>query len=363
MIGQPRHPARMRRARGFSLVELLIAVGIGLTLLAGLSTMFLKNTRAQAEIEKAHRQVENGRYAIDLLSVELRNAGYFAEFDPSVLAAPAALPAPCAASVDELKAGLALAVQGLDDSAAGLGCLGDVRAGTDVLVVRRTATCIAGQPGCDPVASGGPFFQASLCNNASELDSPNTADFYSLALSTDGLTRHRRDCSSTAGSGTPAAIRHYRTHIYFVANNNVAGDRIPTLKRAELGSDGTAITWNIVPLAEGIENLQLEYGLDLAPMGRGDGVADLSSADPAVAAGCTAAACAVGNWRSAVAVRLHVLARNVAPTSGHVDRKTYVLGRNADGSSREIAAANDAYKRHVFQSLVALPNPAGRRLP
>ena len=359
---QARQPACTRRAHGFSLVELLIAVGIGLTLLAGLSTMFLKNTRAQAEIEKAHRQVENGRYAIDLLAVDLRNAGYFAEFDPSVLASPAALPAPCAATVDDLKAGLALAVQGLDETAAGLGCLRDVRAGTDVLVVRRTATCVAGEPGCDPVGDG-PFFQASLFNNASELDSPHTADFYSLALDTSGLTRHRRDCTSTAGSGTPAAIRHYRTHIYFVANNNVAGDRIPTLKRAELGSDGTAITWNIVPLAEGIENLQLEYGLDLAPAGGGDGVADLSSADPAVAAGCAAAACAVGNWRSAVAVRLHVLARNVTPTTGHVDRKTYVLGRNADGSSREIAAANDAYKRHVFQSLVALPNPAGRRLP
>lgn len=353
----------LRTARGFSLVELLIAVAIGLALLGGLSTMFVKNTQAQAEIEKAHRQVENGRYAVDLLAVDLRNAGYFAEFNPTLLASPAALPAPCAATLDELKAGLALAVQGMDDSAAGLDCLEDVRADTDVLVVRRTATCIAGQTGCNAASGDGPYFQASLCSNASELNSPDTADYYALTLGATGLTRHGRDCSAVAGSGTLAAVRRYRTHIYFVANNNVAGDRIPTLKRAELSSDGAAIEWNIVPLAEGIDNLQLEYGLDLAPAGSGDGVADLSTADPARAAGCAVAACGVANWRSAVSVRLHILARNAAVTPGYKDAKTYVLGLDANGDSKELAAANDAYKRHVFQSLVALPNPAGRRLP
>ena len=350
-------------AHGFSLVELLVAVALGLALLAGLSTMFVKNTRTQAEIERAHRQVENGRYAIDLLAVDLRNAGYFAEFDPSVLASPAALPPPCAATLDDLKAGLTLAVQGADQDADDLTCLTDVRPGTDALVVRHTATCIADQAGCDALAAGGPFFQASLCNNAGELDSGNSADFYALTLGTTGLDRHGRNCTSTAGSGTAAAIRRYRTYIYFVANNNQPGDGIPTLKRAELASDGLAVSWNIVPLAEGIENLQLEYGLDLAPAITGNGAPDLTTADPAVAAGCSAAACAVANWRSAVAVRLHVLARNASATPGYTDKKEYVLGQNSNGSSNRIAAANDAYKRHVFEALVTLPNPAGRRLP
>ena len=348
------------RARGFSLVELLVAVAIGLTILGGLSAMFVKNTRAQGEIEKAHRQVENGRFAIDLLAVDLRNAGYFAEFDPTVLASPAALPAPCAATLADLQAGLTMPVQGVDDDATALTCLEDVRRGTDVLVVRRTATCIAGAAGCEPLAAGGPFFQASLCNNASELDSPDTADFYALDLGTANLDRHQRNCTPVAGSGTPAAIRRYRTHIYFVANNNQDGDGIPTLKRAELGSDGSAPTWSIVPLAEGIENLQLEYGLDIGPA---DGVADVTSANPATAAGCAAAACAVANWRSVVAVKLNLLARNASPTPGYTDNKSYVLGLNADGSSNEVEPDGVGYKRHVFQSLVTLPNPTGRRLP
>lgn len=350
----------LRHARGFSLAELMIASSIGLLILAGLSTMFVKNTRVQQEIEQSHRQVENGRHAIDVLGVDLRNAGYYAEFDPTVLPGPASLPALCAADLDELKAGLVLPVQGLDNGAALPACLSDVRPGTDVLVVRRTATCIAGVGSCAPRSDGGPFFQASLCNNATELDSPSVADFYALSLSEVNLNRHQRDCSPAAGSGTPAAVRRYQTHIYYVAENNRAGDGIPTLKRLELGSTGLVPTWStVVPLAEGIENLQVEYGLDLAK----DGVADVTTADPASAAGCANAACAVANWRTAVAVRIHVLARNTQPSPGHVDRKTYTLGLDADGEPHTIPEANDAFKRHVFQTQVALPNPAGRRLP
>ena len=349
----------IRHARGFSLAELMIGMAIGLAILAGLSLMFVKNTRAQAEIDKAHRQVENGRFALDALALDLRNAGYYAEFDPSVLPSPAALPPACAATLDELKSGLVLPVQGFDNDAEGLDCLEDVRAGTDVLVVRRTATCIAGVGDCPAAAAGGPLFQASLCNTASELDSPDGEHFYALSLTTANLNRHERNCTQSAGSGTLAAVRRYRTHIYFIANNNREGDGIPTLKRAELGSSATAPAWTIVPLAEGIEQLQLEYGLDLVQ----DGVPDATSADPATAGGCAAAACAVSNWRSVVAVRLHLLARNAQATPGHVDTKTYALGLNADGSDNTVDAAGDAHKRHVFQSQVALPNPAGRRLP
>lgn len=350
-------------ARGFSLVELLVAVAIGLVILASLSTLFVKNMRTQDEIEKSSRQIENGRFAIDQITADLRNAGYYAEFDPTVLPAPAALPAPCDSSLAGLRAGLALPVQGGDNSAAAFDCLLDVRANTDILVVRRASTCAIGEAGCDPVTAGIPYFQASLCNNPSELDSSNPADFYRLDTDTTNLTRHKRDCTQVAGSGTPAATRRYLTHIYYVANNDKPGDGIPTLKRAELGLDSSGATgWSVVPLAQGIENLQLEYGLDTAPAG-GDGAADQYSANPASWNGCTQDACAVANWRSAVAVKLNLLARNTQQSAGHTDTKQYVLGHDANGNDVNIAATGDAYRRHVFQSLVTLPNPAGRRIP
>lgn len=356
-----RHSPSPRAARGFSLAELLVAVTIGLLVLAGLSTMFLKNMHTQDEIEKASRQVENGRFAVDQIAVDLRNAGFYAEFDPTVLASPAALPAPCTLTIAAQDSALVLPVQGMDNAA--LDCLDDVKADTDVLVVRRTSTCVADDPGCDPVAAGGPFFQASLCNNPAELDSPSPADSYRLATDTATLDRHQRDCTQAAGSGTLAKVRRYLVHIYYIANNNQGGDGIPTLKRAELGSDAGALAWKVVPLAEGIENLQLEYGLDLAPAGTGDGVADQYSAVPSTFNGCAADDCALANWRSVVTVKLHLLSRNTVESKDYTDKKSYVLGNDADGNPVAIGAAGDGFRRHVFQAQVALPNPAGRRLP
>lgn len=349
------------RQRGFTLAELMIAVAIGLLILAGMTTLFVNNSKAQTEIEKANRQVENGRYAVSLLAGDLRNAGYYGEFDPTELATPAAVPDPCALTVAALKDGLALHVQGYDNATAGvLSCLTDVRVGTDVLVVRHARTCVAGAVNCDPVSAGGPYFQASLCANPFELDSGNADDHYALDASTASLTRHKRDCDQTAGSGTLAAIRKYETHIYFVANNDNSGDLIPTLKRAEIGTDSAgSLTVSVVPMVEGIDNLQLEYGIDT----NGDGVADLYSANPPAANGCAAALCAAENWRNVVAVKLNVLARNTEATYSFTDGKSFVLGNKADGSANRVPAANDHYKRHAFQAMVNLPNPSGRKTP
>jgi type IV pilus assembly protein PilW len=349
-----------RPQHGFTLAELMIAATLGLAILAGMTTLFVSNTKAQTEIEKANRQVENGRYAVSLLAGDLRNAGYYAEFDPTVLPSPAALPDPCQLTMPALKDALPLHVQGIDNAAAGaLGCLADIRAGTDIVVLRHTRTCTIDDPNCEPASAGGPFFQASLCSNQSELNSGDVTDQYAFDLVTNTLLRHKRDCSATAGSGTLATIRKFETHIYFVANNDRAGDGIPTLKRAEIGMSGGALDVTIVPLVEGIDNLQAEYGID----SNGDGTPDLYSADPGSVNGCVTAACVPANWRNVVAIQLNVLARNTEPTLGFVDKKSYVLGNLATGAPNVVAAAGDSFKRHVFQAMVNLPNPSGRKLP
>ena len=336
-------PARApaRHARGFTLVELMVATAIGLIILAGMASLFVSNSKTQAEIEKANRQVENGRYGVQVLSTDLTNAGFYGEFDPSPLTTPAALPDVCATGLAELRAALPLHVQGFDQPGAALApCLPDRKPGTDVLVVRRTQTCVAGLGNCAPVTDGGVFMQASLCSNASELGSADVEDHYDFDSATVNLTRHARDCSVDAGTGTAALVRRYLVHIYFIANNSEPADGIPTLKRAELGGADKALAFNVVPLVEGIENLQIEYGL-------GGGV---FNAQPASAA----------DWRLVVAVKMHLLARNLDETVDYVDEKTYNLGVNADGTSNIIAATKDHCKRHVFQSQVVLRNPAGR---
>jgi type IV pilus assembly protein PilW len=319
-------PSPIRPAPGFSLPELLVAVTIGLLILAGMTTLFINNSRAQARVEAANRQIENGRYAIDLLSNDLRNAGYYGEFDPTVLASPAGLPDPCAATPAALRAALPLHVQGVAPGAGLPSCIADVKAGTPVLVVRHARACVTDDPNCGAGDPAGPLFQASTCDNGGELGSGDPANHYALDTEATGLNRHRRDCATTAPT------RRYLTHLYFVAANDRPGDGIATLKRAELRIVNGAPGFVVVPLAEGIAELHFEYGID----SNGDGTVDTYAPDPATAGGCADAACAVANWRNTLAVRLRLAA----------------TGTEAGASVR-----------HDFQSTVLMLNPAGRKQP
>jgi type IV pilus assembly protein PilW len=338
-----------RRMGGFTLVELMIAMGLGLMLLAGLSIVFLNSSRSREEMERSNRQIENGRYAMHVLTEDLRLAGYLAEFDiqQTALAAspPALKPDACATAVADLIAALPMHIQGYDLGAGAPGCITDVRPGTDILVVRRAGSCINGAPRCD-MPAGGPYFQAALCNNASELGHVDPANYYRLTTDLTLLDRHMRDCAATASQ------RRYLVRIYFIANNDLAGDGIPTLKRAEL----VGARFTVAPIAQGIENLQLEYGIDTSS----DGAPDTFTADPDALNACAGVICN-RNWTNTMAVKVAILARNTLATQNHVDDKSYVLGLKADGTDHVIAAARDGYKRHVYQAEVRINNAAGRR--
>lgn len=341
-----------RDQRGFSLIELMIAITLGLFLAAGLTALFVSNSRARGETERNNRQLENGRYATSLLAEDLRLAGYYGEFSPTLLAPPSTIPDPCAATVADLKANMPLHIQGYDNEAGipSLTCISDVRSGTDVVVIRRASTCVAGSTNCDPVSAGTPYFQASRCTNSTELASGNVDNFYALDSNTSNLTRTKRNCS------TLADLRRFRTHIYFIANNAIGSDGIPTLKRAELGTDGTRPSFSVVPLVEGIENMQIEYGIDTD----NNGIPDAYTTQPRTFNGCTGAAC-VSNWQKVVAVRLNLLARNTERSPNHTDTKTYTLGIKEDGSANNFGPFNDNVKRHAYQTFVKLSNPAGRK--
>ena len=334
---------------GYTIIELMISVTIGLIILAGLVSIFANNSRTRGEIERANQQTENGRYALQLITDDLHNAGYLAEFNPIPLATPAAKPDPCDASVAVLNSALPLAVQGYDNGATVPTCLNDVRAGTDILVVRHASTCAVGSAGCDANVAGAAYFQTSGCNSATELASGNVATYFVLDTNAASFTRHKKDCLTVAN------VYQYRTHIYFVANDDQAGDGIPTLKRAELG----VATFNIVPLVEGIENLQIEYGLDTGTPTIGSPAAYTADPDSYVPCAASPTNC----WRNTVAAKINVLARNTTTTPGYVDNKAYTLGLNFNGTANVVGPFNDAYKRHAYESAVKLHNPAGRNTP
>lgn len=346
-------PTNGAHQRGYTIIELMVSITIGLLILASLVGLFAGNSRERAEIERANQQTENGRYALQVISDDLRNAGYLATFNPGTvtgpnpqLQIPTALPNACATDLATLNSAITMAVQGYDNGTNAPACLpADLRAGTDVLVVRRASTCAVGTANCDPQVAGDVYLQASGC--AAEF---SAGTYYALDFNIGNLTLHQKDCV------TAAPLYQLRTHIYFIADNDKPGDGIPTLKRAELGPGA----FSIVPLVEGVENLQLEYGLDTSlPT---TGTPAVYTADPNTYNACAPAVC-ISYWRNTVAVKVNVLSRNVTATQGFTDTKTYTLGLTAGGAANVVGPFNDGYKRHTYTSVARLYNPAGRNSP
>ncbi len=333
------------RQKGLSLLEMMIAMTISLFLLVGLAGIFANSSRTQNELTKTARQIEDGRFALSLIADDVALAGYYGYYySPS---APTALVDPCeTATMATLKTGLQLPVQGYDSPAtppAPLStCLTDANHlnGTDILVLRRADSKVTA---IGSLLTNQVYLQANsdTSNSANPIINTGTAANFTLLLK-DNLTA--------------APIRKFHVHTYFVAPCSVpngggstctgaaddGGRPIPTLKRLELTVDsgGTRVL-ETVPLVEGVKNMQIDYGVD----SDADGTQDTWVTTPA----------AVGDWANVMAVRVTLLVRNVEQTPGFTDSKTYNLGLAGD------VTPGGSYRRHVYQSVVRLVNPSGRR--
>ncbi|MEQ8691950.1 MAG: PilW family protein [Pseudomonadales bacterium] len=67
----------MKRAVGFSVLELLIALGLGLLVVAGVVQLFVGNSRTYEVVNAQARLQENARFAFDFITEAARSAGYF----------------------------------------------------------------------------------------------------------------------------------------------------------------------------------------------------------------------------------------------------------------------------------------------
>jgi type IV pilus assembly protein PilW len=331
-----------QRLAGMSLVELMIAITLGLIIMAGLATIFANSSRTREELERNSRQIENGRFAMEILEGDLRLAGFYGELDTRAVAAPAALVDPCSVVPADWALAFRLHIQGYDNGAGvPVTCtLPSLRPGTDVLVVRRVAACEAGVAGCPAAQNGAPYLQVAKC--ATE----QAATPYVFGLQgAAAYNLHLRDCATLAG------VRQYFVRIYYISDDNGAGVAIPTLKRRDFTGAGFVDT----PLVEGIEQLNIEYGIDTD----GDGLPDAYSADPTAYA-CGAACSPVLNWMNVVTARIYLLSRNIDPSVNFTDTKTYTLGVDAAGTPVTFTPGNN-YHRHVYTGLVRIVNPAQRR--
>jgi type IV pilus assembly protein PilW len=369
-------PAAQRQT-GFSLVELMVSVAIGLVILAALVALFLGTSRNNREMATANSLIENGRFAIQLLESDLVHAGYWSTHVPAFddqtsedvpLDVPGALPDPCLAYTpadwdsNYLDSLIGIPVQLYDAATVCAGVVADLLGSSDVLVVRHVEECVAGTADC-PDTTGKLYLQASLCNS-------DTVPYAFGATGTAAFPLLQRNCV------TAAAKRRFISRIYYVRDYAVtAGDGIPTLVRSDFDLvGGTLAHQAAVGLIEGVDALRVELGFDTVGVtggavdytaatewededtktratNRGDGIPDGNFVRCTTAVPCTTA-----QLMNATAARIYVLARSREPTQGYVDTKTYTLG-----SSGTLGPFNDGFKRHLYSATVSLPNITGRR--
>ncbi len=382
---------------GFSLIELMVAIAIGLVITATLITLFLNINRSNDEMAKTNSQIENGRFAIQSLQDDVSHAGfwdtYVPQFDDLTLAvvpadAPTAVPNPCLAYTAPWTAayisnliGIPVQVYG-STPPSGSGCVTDLatnkKSNTDVLVVRHAETCLPGDTNCEAGTLGKLYFQSSLSyflpvpRPIPEPNCPSghNADTTAYELNTTLSTLHKKDCTTAI-----TEKRKFISNIYYIRDYaTTAGDGIPTLMLSQFDLAGGALAHQAaVPLIEGIESFQVELGVDnlsktgaavdyaskvnwadpanlKTPTNRGDGVPDGAFVK------CTdAVPCTTDQLTNTVAVKLYVLARADKISPGYTDTKTYALG------SITLGPYNDGFKRHVFSTTVRLNNISGRR--
>ena len=77
MNNHPNRTLDVRRAQpGFSLVELMVAMALGLLLVVGVGTVYLGSRQTYIQQEALARMQEGARYAFELLTLDIRQAGY-----------------------------------------------------------------------------------------------------------------------------------------------------------------------------------------------------------------------------------------------------------------------------------------------
>ncbi len=346
-----------------SLIELMVAIVIGGILLAGLASVFFNSSRAQRELEKTGQLIENGRYAISLLSEDLRHGGYYGQYY-GLEPAPATLPDPCNTSTLHTNTiHMSQPLQGYTapdtdsrpnistTSCGGLLTNDNLSPGSDILVIRRADTAAV----TGTMTAGNLYLQANSLDMNMYIGAGAAPPVCNTAV--PGTCKF----PNTPGNTTVADTRQYHVHVYFIAPCSIgsganglcanADPRQPTLKQLTLSTDGTP-AMVITPLVEGIEYFRVEYGIDDTPSAidpvtgqPGDGVPDdLYTSAPTAA-----------QWGNAVSARIHLLARSPRSTEDYTDIKQYQLAGTAFGPF------GDNFKRRVYSTEVRPVNVAGRR--
>ncbi|OUR65235.1 pilus assembly protein PilW [Methylophaga sp. 42_25_T18] len=332
-----------RSQKGMTLVELMIALVLGLVVTSAVIEIFIGSKQMYRVQDARARLQENGRFAIQFLSNNIRNAGYngCATRGGSV---------PITNTLNnsgDFLWDFATGIQGFDATASAAiwspAIVADITSplsGSDVLTIRtmnEPVIRVTAHPGGTPPGSAA--IQVNTQNQLERFDIVMVTDCLTSAIfqitsanpNTSGSVTHNTGVGAP-GNATQALGKDYTgaeivkltTKSFYIRNN---ADGVPSLYQRI--SNDTA-----VELVEGIENMQILYGVD-------------TDNDDAVDQYITAAT--VTNWDNVVSVRVSLLLRTLADNLVVGGAQTYSFNGVA------ITAADNRL-RAVFSRTISLRN-------
>lgn len=332
--------------RGFSLIEVLIGMTLGLIMMAGLFVFFEANKTSYQAHEGVSVLQESGRYAIDQIRGDFRKSGYGGCLSPQDSPIVNLLVSSPPAHLQAIRDGEP--ISGQDDvSTVSVGGKA-VISGTDVLDIRGpirasmafVASKIFPQQNVKVRGHGlgfaaNEYLMIADCSGADIFRATSTAE------STSGPSVTRIGHADTLNT-RPTLSRKYNAdsvvmelfiYTYFIGDTgrtSTDGRSILALYRED-GSN------NPEEILEGVENMQITYGLD----SNND-----NQADTFVAAG------SVTDWGSVVNVEVSLLINSVEGAAQEEVDYVYL-----PVSSHSVSPSTGDYRmRQEFTSVISLRN-------
>tara|TARA_R110002096_G_scaffold196928_17_gene379905 strand:- start:510 stop:1580 length:1071 start_codon:yes stop_codon:yes gene_type:complete len=347
---------------GLTVIELMVALLLSLLLVGGVLQIYLGTKTTYTVTEGLSRLQENTRFTTDMIARDIRMAGYI----------PCSQPQAALNVVDSDAWWASLftnSIRGFENGANPFpdDSVNEVLSGSDSILILRGGNRVAAVNYYD-AANNQFIMQRDLggtdwVQNGSLMiacDSREARLFQAGTVQAGNPTVISvDDGSSSASPGNTTTnlnasfshdsqLANYHAVAYYIAGST-SGDG-NSLYRRFLNVNNTLQNAPLKQeLVEGVETMQLLYGLDVDNDGMADRYLQADSADIA------------GNWQDVVTVRVNLLfaSEDGLRDAGDYDEKTYVVGNTniaVEGTPGGPTHARDKRKRYVSSMTVSIRN-------
>jgi type IV pilus assembly protein PilW len=346
-----------RLLRGMSMVELMVALTIGSFLMWGAITVYSRSRTTYQVSEQVSRLQENARYAVSVIEPDLRLGNYWGLMNDPTVVTGTALPVQAASPLSgnttwcgtNFALNLSEVIRG-DNNAYTLG-------------PARSANCNAynnnPQPGSDTITVRRVSTQPVAATN-------NNLQLYVTRWG--GASQVFINGVAPGALGPNAEIHDVIVDTYYVDKDSVGRAGIPAMRRISLVNGPAFSDQEVI---SGVEDMQVQFGVDLGRDADNDGVPDDTDGNgvPDSYSGVASQYVnpnAVPANALVVAVRFWLLLRSETAERGFINGATYQYGdrSTANGTTNTLNAAgaakayrpNDNFRRLLVSRTVQLRN-------